>query len=286
MKKQLKFTILKLSILSLLLISTLWIFGSTLLVKAQIANSPDAYILDKSETPIIVTAPIKGELISTFYKTTYSRRTGKSADGEVTSALHFERAIFPLTKNDKIKSFVFVLDSNSDNGVAAEEIARVIKQIPQPTTVIIKGEVGRASYIIASAADKIVMEENAMIKNIGDVELVVNRVDFGTVERECATTTNTIHTLANEGCTSFLDAEQIEKLKEFVLDRAKVQQEVLSYNRNISIEKVQSLINKELSAQESLREGLVDEIGSQEDFLREERLRIGNFRLVNLREEQ
>lgn len=286
MKKQLKFTILKLSILSLLLISTLWVVGSTLFVKAQIANSDYAYILDKSNKPIVVTAQIKGELVSTFYKTTYSRKTGKSEDGEVTSALHFERAIFPLSQNKNIKQFIFILDSNSDNGVAAEEISRVIKQIPQPTTVIIKGEVGRASYIIASVADKIVMEEDAMIKNIGDVELVVNRLDFGKVERECATTTNTIHTLANEGCTSFLDAEQIEKLKEFVLDRTKVQQEVVSYNRNISIEKAQSLINKELAAQESLKESLIDEIGSQEDVLREERLRIGDFRLVNLRGEQ
>lgn len=276
----------KIILLFLLIVPTILLISSTFFVKAKIKNSFDSYIVEGNlnEATVII-VPIKGNLASTMFSTTYSRRTGKEGNGG-TSALLFERSIFPLSKSENVVSFIFLIESNSDNGVAAEEISRVIKQIPQKTTAIIQGEVGKASYIIASGADEVVMKQDAILKEIGNVELVVNREDYDIIKRECATTTNTIYTLKEEGCISFLDEEQLENLRQYVLDRTNVQQEIISLNRKLPLEKVKSFINRELSASDALNEGLIDSISNREEVLHSIYLETGNFNIIEIDESQ
>src|SRR3989344_1047338 len=273
--------VMKVAILSLLFIASLWFLGSALFVKAQIINSPDAYIFDKSGNPIVVIVPIEGDLSSTIFNPTYSGKAWEF-NTEGTSALFFERSIYPLSKNENIKEFLFLVNSDSDNGPAAEEISRIIKQIPQPTTVIIQGEVGRASYIVASGADTIVMEKDANLVNLGNVGMSIHRTDYGTKERKCETSTKDIHTLTESDCKSFLDEDQIENLREYILDRTKIQQEIMASNRNLPIEKITNLLNRSLSASEALDRGLVDLIGNKEEFLELVYSKIGNFKILNI----
>ncbi|MBC7333109.1 MAG: S49 family peptidase [Actinobacteria bacterium] len=95
--------------------------------------------------------------------------------GEATSSDEVVRYIKDISRNSKIKAFIFEIDSPGGTPYASKEIADAIKKLGKPSVAQIREYGTSGAYWIASACNKIVADP---LSSVGGIGTRAERIDL------------------------------------------------------------------------------------------------------------
>lgn len=181
-----------------------------------------------------------------------------------------------------VYSIVLQIDSPGGAVKGANEFAKQVREVRgvKPIVAYVGGDGASAAYWIASAADKIVADDSALIGSIGAMYSLQSVEDKPGVKRYSFTSSQS--PLKNASPDTPEGSREVQRL---VNEMAQVFIESVAANRGIDTEAVLANYGKGavFTGAEALKRGMIDEIGTFESVIAElsanfERSAIGGFR--------
>lgn len=186
--------------------------------------------------------------------------------GEATSSDEVVKYIKEISKNSKIKAFIFEIDSPGGTPYASKEIADAIKKIAKPTVAQIREYGTSGAYWIASACNKIVADP---LSSVGGIGTRAERIDLTELVKKIGIKIDTFIKGEYKGIGSPY-SELTEKEKKFIEDQVEAFNryfvEEVKKNRKIEDDKILEDIasGKSYLGKEALDLRLVDYLGDGE----------------------
>ena len=192
--------------------------------------------------------------------------SGENSCDTITSSEAVVSKLKNATGDPNIKAVILEIDSGGGSPVGAEEIAAAVKALGKPSIAWVREGAGSAAYWVASAADTIIASANS---DIGSIGVTISYVDNAKQNVKDGLTYNQLTTgkykdtgspdralTADERSLIQRDLDII--LKNFI--------QVVATNRNLSVEKVTALADgSTMLGRMALRNGLIDQLGTQEE---------------------
>jgi len=166
-------------------------------------------------------------------------------------------------KDPKIKAIVIEVDSGGGSPIAGEEIAAAVKSSEKPVVAFIRGIGASSSYWAISTAEKIWASNNSSVGSIGITMSYVsnaerNKKDGLTYEK----LSSGIYKDSGSADMPLTKEERALFMRDINIMYGNFV-EVVSINRNISVDKVKSIADGSTVLGDKAKElGLIDEIGS------------------------
>lgn len=189
--------------------------------------------------------------------------------GEATSSDEVVRYIKDISRNSKIKAFIFEIDSPGGTPYASKEIADAIKKLGKPSVAQIREYGTSGAYWIASACNKIVADP---LSSVGGIGTRAERIDLTELIKKIGIKIDTFIRGEYKGIGSPY-SELTEKEKKFIEEQVDAFNryfiEEIKKNRKIEDEKILEDIasGKSYLGKEALELGLVDYLGNGEKAL-------------------
>lgn len=184
----------------------------------------------------------------------------------ITSSEEVVSKLKDATGNPNIKAVVLEIDSSGGSPVGAEEIAAAVKALGKPSIAWVRGGASSAAYWVASAADTIIASKNS---DIGSIGVTISYVDNAKQNIKDGLTYNQLTTgkYKDTGTPDrALTADErslIQRDLDIILGNFI---QAVATNRNLSVAKVTALADgSTMLGRMALRNGLIDQLGTQEE---------------------
>ena len=189
-----------------------------------------------------------------------------SIDKDNTVSLDVVSKIQKAENERKVKAIVFLIDSGGGSSQGGEEIVKAIKEVKKPTVSLIRSQGESSAYWIASATKYIFASETS---DLGGIGATMSYVDNAEKNYKDGLTYNQLSSGKYKDMGSPdkpLTADEKKLAMEQINKSAMIFIKGVSDNRHLPIEKVQALADgSAIMAQDALKDGLIDEIGSFAD---------------------
>lgn len=194
-----------------------------------------------------------------------SRYYGGTATSQVEA--DFRRAL----SDSQVRAIVLLIDSPGGSAMGNEEVARTIYEArgTKPITAFVRGMAASAAYYLASAADKIIASPSSLIGSIGTILLHADGsklyADWGI---KVTPITQGKHKADGNSFEPLTDQSR-STLQEFVDAHGDMFVNAVARHRSVTPKEVRDQYGqgKVFLADEALRRGMIDAIGSLEDAI-------------------
>jgi protease-4 len=168
--------------------------------------------------------------------------------------------------DEEIKAIILEIDSYGGSAVAAEEVAKALKQSKKPTIVFVRSAATSAAYWAASGADIIFA---SALSDIGSIGVTMSYLDNTQKNNKEGLTFNSLSTGKFKDYGS-PDKPLTEEEKRLIMRDLEITHNIfikaVSENRNLPIDKVKLLADgSSMLGEMALENGLIDRLGGYYD---------------------
>ncbi|MFA5169131.1 MAG: signal peptide peptidase SppA [Candidatus Paceibacterota bacterium] len=219
---------------------------------------------------------IRGNIVDYIPPESIDVSTGSLIE-DITSAEEIVKEIEDAESNENIKAILIEINSYGGYAFAGEEIMKAIRDTKKPTIALIKSAGTSAAYLIATATDVIFASEMSDIGSIGVTQSYTGNYEKNAKE---GISYNQL-SMGKYKDMGDPDKQLTEEEKQLYLRDIKITYDLfikyVSENRNISLEKVQSLADgSTMMGEQALKNKLIDKIGGIKEVKEELIKIIGN----------
>ncbi len=207
--------------------------------------------------PIVGVLQPKANSVSRYY--------GGTATSQVEA--DFRRAL----SDSQVRTIVLLIDSPGGSAMGNEEVARTIYEArgTKPVIAFVRGMAASAAYYLASAADKIVASPSSLIGSIGTILLHTDATKFYAEWGLKVTPITQGKHKADGNSFEPLTDQSRSTLQEFVDAHGDMFVNAVARHRSVTPKEVRDQYGqgKVFLADEALRRGMIDAIGTLEDVI-------------------
>jgi signal peptide peptidase SppA len=207
--------------------------------------------------PIVGVLQPKANAVSRYY--------GGTATSQVEA--DFRRAL----SDSQVRAIVLLIDSPGGSAMGNEEVARTIYEArgTKPVTAFVRGMAASAAYYLASAADKIIASPSSLVGSIGTILLHTDAAKFYADWGIKVTPITQGKHKADGNQFEPLSDQSRATLQEFVDAHGDMFVNAVARHRSVTPKEVREQFGqgKVFLADEALRRGMIDAIGSLEDAI-------------------
>lgn len=178
-----------------------------------------------------------------------------------TSLEQLAQDIVAATENSNINGIALTIHSPGGQTTMVHEAQAIIRATQKPIFAYVEGQAASAAFLLASAADKIILDPMALVGSIGTVLGVPPKREDGAIEIVSSQSPNKRPDPGTETGRS--------SLQTIVDDLAQVFIDTVAENRNLSTDHVASLKGGMLVGQKAIDFGLADALGTLDSVIAE-----------------
>lgn len=216
---------------------------------------------DEDNHSNVAVITITGQIISS---PTYN--SDGSIDKSNAVSINIVNEIRKADKDKRVKAIAFIINSSGGDTASAQEITRAIKETHKPTVSLIRTFGDSSAYWIASATGRIFA---LPVSDVGSIGVTISYLDNTAKNKNDGLTFNKLSYGKYKDMLNPdkpLTPEEEKLVMAQVNEVAQIFIKEVAENRHLPVEKVQSMADgSSIIAQDALKLGLVDQIGSFAD---------------------